>query len=226
MMGVEWIANLLASHFSEINSMTTKRIVWTDANGDVCVTTPSPEAMTALTGVGGKLRPDHIEKQSAAYVAAGMSSESALKLATGYAHGGLSEEDALDLIWQRTLADQEKRGNNPVNVANLEADSLPYFGSFGRGAWTQDGASAPTFDMEKARIIKTNQIRPERNKRLADLDVTYLRADEAGDTATKEKIAVQKQEMRDLPATIQSDLNALNTPEELESFTPTWPSSD
>ena len=203
--------------------MTTKRITWTDANGTVRVTTPAPEAMSALTGSGGKLHPDHIEKQSAAYAAAGMSSESALKLATAYANGGLDDAEALDLIWQRTLADQKKKGNNPTNVVNIEADSLPYFGSFGRAAWKQDGATAPVLDMEKARTIKTDQIRPERNKRLADLDVTYLRADEAGDTATKEKIAVQKQKMRDLPATIQSDLNALDTPDKLEKFEPDWP---
>ena len=203
--------------------MTTKRITWTDANGTVRVTTPAPEAMSALTGSGGKLHPDHIEKQSAAYAAAGMSSESALKLATAYANGGLDDAEALDLIWQRTLADQKKKGNNPTNVVNIEADSLPYFGSFGRGAWKQDGAKAPTFDMSKARTIKTDQIRPERNKRLADLDVSYIRADEAGDTATKEKIAVQKQKLRDLPATIQSDLNALDTPDKLEKFQPTWP---
>ena len=77
--------------------------------------------------------------------------------------------------------------------------------------------------MSKARTIKTGQIRPERNKRLADLDVSYIRADEAGDTATKEKIAVQKQKLRDFPATIQSDLNALDTPDKLEKFQPTWP---
>lgn len=109
-----------------------------------------------------------------------------------------------------------------TNIKECNVADLPHRDSF-RSAWTQTG-DTPTVDMAKARVIKTDQIRPERNKRLADLDVTYLRADEAGDTATKEKIAVQKQKMRDLPATIQSDLNALNTPEELESFTPTWPS--
>ena len=203
--------------------MTTKRIIWTDDNGIVCVATPAPEAMSALTGLGGKLHPDNIGKQAAAYVTAGMSEASAHKLATAYANGRLNDAEALDLIWQRTLADQKKKGNNPTNVGNIEADSLPYFGSFGRGAWKQDGANAPTFDMSKARTIKTGQIRPERNKRLADLDVTYLRADEAGDTATKEKIAVQKQKMRDLPATIQSDLNGLDTPDKLEKFEPDWP---
>jgi hypothetical protein len=203
--------------------MTTKRITWTDTNGIVCVATPAPEAMSALTGTGGNLHSNHIEKQAAAYVTAGMSSASALKLATAYANGGLNEADALDLIWQRTLAYQEKKGDNPSNVTQIEAESLPYFGSFGRAAWKQNGSTAPVFDMSKARTIKTDQIRPERNKRLADLDVTYLRADEAGDTATKEKIAVQKQKMRDLPATIQSDLNGLDTPDKLEKFEPDWP---
>ena len=203
--------------------MTTKRITWTDVNGNVRVTSPSPEAMAALTGVGGKLRPDHIEKQSAAYVAAGMSSESALSLATGYANGGLDEAGALDLIWQRTLADQIQRGNYPSNVTHIESSSLPYFGSFGRAAWKQDGATAPVFDMEKARTIKTDQIRPERDKKLAALDIEYIRADEAGDADTKQSIATVKQQLRDLPQTIQSDLDVLDTPDALEKFTPTWP---
>ena len=91
-----------------------------------------------------------------------------------------------------------------------------------RDAWEDDGSKI-NVNLTKARAGKTNEMRPERNKRLADLDVSYIRADEAGDTTTKEKIAVQKQKLRDLPATIQSDLNALDTPDKLEKFQPTWP---
>jgi hypothetical protein len=68
-----------------------------------------------------------------------------------------------------------------------------------------------------------NQIRPERNERLVALDIDYMRADEAGDTAEKERVAVVKQELRDLPATIQPDLDKIDQPEELEAYEPTWP---
>ena len=108
-------------------------------------------------------------------------------------------------------------------MTQIEAESLPYFGSFGRAAWKQDGATAPVFDMGKARTIKTDQIRPERDKKLAALDIEYIRADEAGDADKKQSRATVKQKLRDIPETIQSDLNTLDTPDALEKFTPTWP---
>ena len=51
-----------------------------------------------------------------------------------------------------------------------------------------------------------------------------MRAVEAGDTGQQSSIATLKQKLRDLPATIQSDLNALDTPDKLEKFQPEWPS--
>lgn len=89
-------------------------------------------------------------------------------------------------------------------------------------AW-RDAGSTISVDMPTARIIKTDEIRPERNERLAALDIDYMRADEAGDTAEKERVADVKQELRDLPATIQPDLEAIDQPEELEAYEPTWP---
>jgi hypothetical protein len=107
-------------------------------------------------------------------------------------------------------------GITPIHVDDADIDD-PL--SFGREVWGH-GAK---LNMSKARAIKTNQIRPERNERLVALDIDYMRADEAGDTAEKERVAVVKQELRDLPATIQPDLDKIDQPEELEAYEPTWP---
>jgi len=172
--------------------------------------------MKALTGTGGMLNPAHIDKQTAAYVEAGMDAIPASKLAEGFAHGGLTESEALDLIRDRSLL------TNALNLVVVEADDLPYAGNM-RGAWRQDGAVVPVFDMARARPIKTDLIRPERNERLAALDIDYMRADEAGDSVEKQHIANAKQTLRDLPATIQPDLDAISQPEKLEAYEPTWP---
>lgn len=111
-----------------------------------------------------------------------------------------------------------------TNIREGDVADLPRRGSF-RNAWEQTGATAPEVDMPKARAIKTNLIRPERNKRLVALDIDYMRADEAGNIPEKERIAVVKQELRDLPVTIQSDLDAIDQPEELEVYEPTWPAA-
>lgn len=196
--------------------MTSKRLIWTDSDGNVRRCTPAPGAMKALTGTGGMLNPAHIDKQTASHVEAGMDAVPASKLAEGFANGGLTESEALDLIRDRNLL------TNAHNLVVVEADDLPYAGNM-RGAWRQDGAAAPVVDMVRARPIKTDLIRPERNKRLAALDVDYMRADESGDTEKKEKITTLKQKLRDLPVTIQPDLDAIDSPETLDAFDPTWP---
>jgi hypothetical protein len=77
--------------------------------------------------------------------------------------------------------------------------------------------------MAKARTIRIDQIRPERDKRLVALDVDYMRADEAGDGSVKQRIAATKQALRDLPAAVQPELDAIATPEALEAWEPSWP---
>ena len=107
-------------------------------------------------------------------------------------------------------------GITPISVDDTDLDDTL---SFGREVWDH-GAK---LNMSKARTIKTDHIRPERNERLATLDIDYMRADEAGDTSEKQRIANVKQTLRDLPATIQPDLDAIDQPEELEAYEPTWP---
>jgi len=75
-----------------------------------------------------------------------------------------------------------------------------------------------TVDMTKAREIKRDMIRAERNPLLEKLDVEYMRAQEAGDTTLQQEIAAKKQALRD--ATVDPVIDAATTPDELKAATP------
>lgn len=88
------------------------------------------------------------------------------------------------------------------------------------GAWEMDSDGLPTVNMEKARAIKTDKVRVERNRRLADSDKEISRLDGA---AVPGPVRAKRVALRNLPATIQPDLNALSTPVMLEAWQPVWP---
>ena len=75
-----------------------------------------------------------------------------------------------------------------------------------------------TVNMTKAVEIKKDMIREERNPKLADLDVQFMRAVESGDTAAQATISAQKQALRD--ATDDPAITAATTPEELKAVVP------
>ena len=66
-----------------------------------------------------------------------------------------------------------------------------------RGAWTFNG-NVVEIDMAKARDIHKDNLRAERKPRLEALDVSYMKALEAGSGAAA--IATQKQALRDVTA--------------------------
>ena len=88
-----------------------------------------------------------------------------------------------------------------------------------KDAWEDDGTNI-VHDMNKCRVIKTDQIRAERDIRLAATDVEVLKLD---GQAVPVPLKAKRQTLRDIPATVQSDLDAITTPEALEAFKPTWP---
>ena len=73
-------------------------------------------------------------------------------------------------------------------------------------------------NMTKAVEIKKDMIRAERAPLLADLDVQFMRAVEAGDTAKQAEISTKKQALRD--ATDDPAIAAATTPDELKAVTP------
>ena len=85
-----------------------------------------------------------------------------------------------------------------INGDVREASSLtvPTDRTF-RGAWTFNG-NVVEIDMAKARDIHKENLRAERKSRLEALDVSYMKALEAGSGAAA--IATQKQALRDVTA--------------------------
>ena len=83
--------------------------------------------------------------------------------------------------------------------------------------WVGD---AVVVNMPKARVLHMDKIRRVRNAELAKLDITYMRAIEAGDTDAQATIATEKQTLRDIPATFDLTTD-VDTPAALKSK---WPS--
>jgi len=75
-----------------------------------------------------------------------------------------------------------------------------------------------TVDMTKAREIKRDQLRAERKPLLEQLDVEFMRAQEAGDTQKQALIADKKQSLRDVTA--DPAIDAATTPDELKAVLP------
>lgn len=75
-----------------------------------------------------------------------------------------------------------------------------------------------TVDMPKARDIWRDKIRADRNEKLKQLDVDFMRAVESGDTEQQTLIATKKQQMRDAPADLRID--TATTPEDLKQIVP------
>ena len=128
-----------------------------------------------------------------------------------------TEDEAITVILAKDVP------KDAVGVEVVEVATIPATRRF-RNTWVKSGGGgAVDVDMPKARVQRTGEIRIERDVRLAQEDISYIRADEIGDTTEKQRIATLKQELRDFLATIQSDLNAITTPETLGSYKPTWP---
>ena len=73
-------------------------------------------------------------------------------------------------------------------------------------------------NMDKAKAIKQDMVRAERQPKLEALDVAYMRAIEMGDVAAQETIAAKKQALRD--ATVDPAILNAATPEELKAAVP------
>lgn len=103
-----------------------------------------------------------------------------------------------------------------VNYIVAESTILPddrYF----RDAWDLV-AKDVTVNMQKAQDIHMTAIRKWRDTELKKLDVPAIRAIEAEDKTTLAEISAKKQELRDIPQTI--NLKVAKTPAELKNILP------
>ena len=127
-------------------------------------------------------------------------------------------------IEQGFYADEEEllaacvERNVPAGVAYriIEASVVPTHRLF-RNAWSDDGNDV-IVNMSDARDIHMDDIRIDRDKALLELDITFMRAVEDGDTDEQDAASTAKQALRDIPETF--DLSSASTPEQL---TVLWP---
>ncbi len=95
-----------------------------------------------------------------------------------------------------------------IEVATANADR-----TF-RSAWKND----LTVDMPKARDIHREFLRVLRAPKFTELDVEFMRAVEQKNDAEIERIAAEKQELRDVTAV--PEIEAAQTPEQLKAVIP------
>ena len=81
-------------------------------------------------------------------------------------------------------------------------------------AWTIDA----TIDLERAKDVWRNKMRPVRDARLKQLDLAWMQAMERGDAAAAAAVAAQKQELRDI--TKRDELKYAKSLAEVKAF---WP---
>ena len=82
-----------------------------------------------------------------------------------------------------------------------------------RNAWEWNNGIQ--VNMPKARVVHMDKIRRVRNDELEKLDISFMRAIEAGDAAEQTSITNQKQALRDIPQEL--DLEVFATPEDLHA---------
>ena len=95
----------------------------------------------------------------------------------------------------------------------VDSSEIPLDRTF-RDAWDL----SLNVDMVKAREIWARKIRVERDRRLKELDVDWLRSFERGDDAEAGYVAVEKQKLRDLPVT--ANLERFDNVDSLSNY---WP---
>lgn len=106
--------------------------------------------------------------------------------------------------------------NTPDYVSHRELtpeEELPVDRVF-RNAWVDMGKNL-AIDIDKAKKIKQDIFREARKPLFEELDIAYMRADEAGDAKLKQNIVFQKQLLR--------DVTGLELPDDIQTlseFTP------
>jgi len=181
-----------------------KKIVYTDVNGNLCIVHPLEGARLAYgatlpSGKTIKFEKTPIDKFAKKWPISGLNPLWAE-----------TEQEFIERIISKDIP------TNASNINILEEQNVPKDREF-RNAWKLD-ASGISIDMQKAKELKRQKLRLLRIPFLKNLDTEYLRADENGDTAEKQRIAQQKQALRDV--TSDPAIEAASTPEELKAVMP------
>lgn len=132
---------------------------------------------------------------------------------------GESEDDYISRVISRNIATGVIPPSTVYKILP-EADlpSRTY-----RDSWRFNGVSV-AHDMSVARQTKIDQeIRPERNKRLQNLDSEWSRAMAQGNVVVADRVEQKRQILRDIPQTVSESLNSIQTVSELKNYIPSWP---
>lgn len=177
-----------------------KKIIYTNAEGRLCVVTPSEGARLALAVDDDRSEtPRPVDTFLRRWPVNGVNVEWA----------ETADEFCARIAMKDVPADA-------AHVQIVDESAIPSDRTF-RNAW-KAGTGCVEHDMDRAREIHRNRLRAERAPKLAALDVEYQRADEAGDAGAKRAIAAQKQALRDAPA--DPCIAEATTPEELKAAIP------
>lgn len=120
-------------------------------------------------------------------------------------------------IWRMNVHFTDYTGPVPLTCRECP-DSELLSDRYFRDAW-EDRPGAIIVNLVKARPIHMSRIRQVRDVELAKLDVPFLRAVETGNVLEQQRLAAQKQALRDLPQTF--GLETFTTPEALKAAWPT-----
>lgn len=103
------------------------------------------------------------------------------------------------------------------NYSIVDKDTLPTDRCF-RNAWGHDTTQF-NINRPKAELIQLNRLRTLRNKQLSGLDIDLMKALETNDSALIQTISQKKQQLRDMPTTV--DLASVPLAD-LETYKPTY----
>jgi hypothetical protein len=181
--------------------MMTKAIVYRSEQGRVEICRPSPWARLCAGVTSGGARvvidpPTRFDVQVRRFGTEDLAPE---------------WEETEEAFLARIVGHDVPEGATDMTI--VEVAAIPADRTF-RDAWNAD----LSVDMEKARAIHREALRQARVPLLTALDVAYARADEQGDTAAKQAVAAQKQELRDITA--DPAIDAAETPAQLKAV---WP---
>lgn len=110
-----------------------------------------------------------------------------------------------------------------TSVREIQESDLPATTTLAiRNAWEDDGVSI-TVNMTKARANTIDRIEPERAARLLAADALLKAAEDASDGQEIARLRQVRKDLRDLPVSVNAEVEALTTPEALEAWEPTWP---
>lgn len=190
----------------------------------ISIAHPSPSLLASMTGSGEGWSQERIDLEVGKWVnppapEVGKSEGVVRPFFNAVARGGVTEDEAIELIRARNDPD-DCLGCRVIDESELPAESKDrgITDTF-RDAW-EDTGTAVQVNMTSARTIHMDRIRFSRNAELAEKDISFLRAVEAGDTSAQSTIGTEKQTLRDIPATFDIT-TGVTTPDQLKARWPT-----